>query len=153
HLLELHGLVPVVGGGDFAAVRGHADQHRLTTEGGATELADVELAAPAHGSRGGITDVRIVRPDHRTGVRAAMLQQCAQGVEHVPVAQVPGLGGAAIHGAVIVLGGHHHTGVALGIEEVASSRPMYSRRCASSALSCSVTACSQDGWPSITLWP
>ncbi len=58
-----------------------------------------------------------MRPHHRFGLFAALRQQRSQGVEHVPVAQVPGFAGAAIHGAVVLLGGEHHAGVAFGVEE------------------------------------
>ena len=75
--------------GHLAAVGRHADQHRVAAESRAAEFADIEFATPAHRGRRGIADVRVVRPDHCLGIRAAMIEQGTQRIEHVPVAQIP----------------------------------------------------------------
>src|SRR5947209_3237607 len=47
----------------------------------------------------------------------AVMEQPLQGVEHVAVAQVPGLGRAAVHDAVVAFGGVDDAGVLDGVEE------------------------------------
>src|SRR3954447_17548600 len=91
-LHDLHLVAPVIRRGDGAMVGAEADQGRLLAEGGAAELADVELALPAHLGGGGIADMAVMCPDHRLGIWPAALQQGAERVEHVPVAQVPAFG-------------------------------------------------------------
>src|SRR3712207_9554315 len=75
----------------FRSIRSKADQNGLIAVALAAELADVELALPAHGRGGGVADMGIVRPHHRLGI-VAPREQALERLEHVPVAQVPGLG-------------------------------------------------------------
>src|SRR3990167_3249784 len=117
-VLDVHLAIPVVGGGHLAMVGAHADQHGVVLPGNPAELTDVEFAAPAHGGGGSIADMRVVRPDHGFRRGAAVLQQGLQGLEHMPVAQVPRGRGAAVHDPVVLFGRPHHPGVLLGIEEV-----------------------------------
>lgn len=46
-----------------------------------------------------------------------MIEQGTHRIEHVPVAQIPGLRRAAVHRPIVVLRGKHHPRVAFGIEE------------------------------------
>src|SRR2546427_160598 len=62
-VLALGRCVPVGGGGDGAMVRGEADQDGVAAVPLAHELADVQLAAPAHVRRARVTEVRVMRPD------------------------------------------------------------------------------------------
>ena len=48
-----------------------------------------------------------------------MIEQGTQRIEHVPVAQIPGLRRAAVHRPIVVLRGKHHPRVAFGIEALA----------------------------------
>ena len=70
----------------------------------AAQLPDVDLLAhQSHFGESRIADMRIVRPHH--GLRAGSLEveQVVERLEHVPVAQIPGFGGAEIHRAIIGL--------------------------------------------------
>ena len=89
HLLHAHRPIPVVGGGDGAAVGAEADEIALVAIRLAHELADIQLAARAHLGVARIADVRVVLPHDRLGAAAAGLQQRLERVVHVPVAQVP----------------------------------------------------------------
>ncbi|MNE78943.1 hypothetical protein D3C80_1753900 [compost metagenome] len=59
----------------------------------------------------------VVSPDHRLGVGATVFQQRAQGIEHVPVAQVPGRRRTSVNGAVVLLCGDDYTGILRGVEK------------------------------------
>ena len=70
----------------------------------AAQLADVEFVAQlAHLRVPRIADVRVVRPHDRTASRPAGVEQVLQRLEHVRVAQIPGLGGAVIRRTVVRL--------------------------------------------------
>ena len=89
----------------LAAKENEPDQRRLTPELLAAELADVQLiACDAHIGMAGITDMSVVRPDDRLGIRAFGVEQVLERLEHVRVAQVPAFRAAIIHDAVIALG-------------------------------------------------
>ncbi len=118
HRLDLHRLVPVVGGRHRAVVRAEADQHGLVAEGLLRQFADIELPAPAHLRRRGVPDMGIVRPHHRLAQRPAAVQQVHQRVEHMPVTQVPGVVPGPIHHPVVLLGGLHHPGILSRVEAV-----------------------------------
>ena len=119
HLLHLHRRIPVGRRGDGAGVGAEADQGGLLAEAAAAQLAEIELAAhAAHVGEARVADVRVVRPHHRLGALAAMAEQVLQGLEHVAVAQVPALGAAVVHGAVVALGGGDQPGILRGIEEL-----------------------------------
>ena len=88
--LHFRGAIPVRGRHHRAGVGSEPDQRRLAAEALAAELADVQFAAlGAHVGEAGIADVRVVRPDHRLRRRPAQRQDMVEGLEHVPVAQVP----------------------------------------------------------------
>ena len=71
--------------------------------------SDMNPASPFYGrlyimwsdQRRGVTDVRIVRPYDRLSVRSPPLHQVVESVEHMPVAQVPGLCGGIVHRSII----------------------------------------------------
>jgi hypothetical protein len=86
------------------AVGAEADDHSHFGEPFAAQLADIDLAALTHVSRPSIADMRIVRPHDRLRTLAAPCQEPFQRLEHVPIAQVPGLGRAVIHDPAIALG-------------------------------------------------
>src|SRR3954453_21795768 len=97
--LDLHRRIPVAGGGDRPAIGAEADENDVIAIGGMAQLAEIELALPAHGRGGGIAGMRVVRPP--PGLAAlAMAEQRLQRLEHVTVAQIPRLARAAIHDAV-----------------------------------------------------
>src|SRR3546814_15406006 len=58
----------------------------------------------------------VMGPDHRLCAIAAMRKKRLERFEHVPVAQVPALGRAAVHGTVIAFGGANDPGVLHGVE-------------------------------------
>lgn len=93
--------VPVGRGGHGAVIGSEAEEIGIVAVLLPDELADVEFAPGGHLGRGGIADVGVVLPDHGLGVRAAEGEQRFQRVEHVLVAQVPGLGGAVVHDPVV----------------------------------------------------
>src|SRR6185312_11187278 len=68
HGLDAHRAVPVVGGGRGAAIRAKADQHGGVAERRFAGAADIDFALPAHCSRRGIADMRVVRPDYLPAV-------------------------------------------------------------------------------------
>ena len=55
--------------------------------GGAAGFANIELALPAHRRRGGIADMRIMRPDDRLRSFPARFKTAEQRIEHMAVAQ------------------------------------------------------------------
>ncbi len=88
----MHGPVPLVRGGDRAVVRPEADEERRPAEGLPAEVADVDLAAHAHLGGCRVAQVGVVLPHDGLRAGAAEPEQRLQRLEHVPVAQVPGLG-------------------------------------------------------------
>jgi hypothetical protein len=65
-----------------------ADQPGLVAPLFLAQLTDVELVALlAHLGMRGIADMAVVSPDHRLGVRPLGIQQLAERLEHVRVAQ------------------------------------------------------------------
>src|SRR3712207_7561956 len=58
----------------FRSIRSKADQNGLAAVALAAELADVELALPAHGRGGGVAAMGIVRPHHRSEEHTSELQ-------------------------------------------------------------------------------
>jgi hypothetical protein len=51
-------------------VRSEADQHRLVAICGTDQFNDIEFAIQAHRRSRGIADMRIMRPNCRTGIAA-----------------------------------------------------------------------------------
>ena len=91
-ILALGRSVPVGGRRDGAVVRGKADQDGVAAVPLAHELADVQLAAPAHVRRARVAEVGVMRPDG--DLRAPRLSfkvrdQRLERLDHVAVAQVP----------------------------------------------------------------
>src|SRR5712671_4851277 len=115
--LDLHRAVPIIGGRDGATVGAEADQHRLITISRTAELADVELALPAHRGRRGVADMRVVRPDDGLRLRTARTHQYLQRIEHMAVAQIPAFHRTAVHQPVITLGGPDDAGILRHVEE------------------------------------
>ena len=83
----------------------------------AAKLADIVLAAGCHLGRGGIPDMRIVRPHDGLAACAMKRQQVLQRLEHVGVAQIPRRARAIIHDAVIALRVGDETRILFGVEE------------------------------------
>ena len=81
------------------------------------------LADAAHLGEARVADVGVVRPDHRLGARAAWPRAGARSVSNMwRVAQVPALGAAVVHDAVVALGGGDQPRVLGGVEEAARRR-------------------------------
>jgi hypothetical protein len=99
-----------------------ADQHAVALAVSlADQLPDVDQPGIGHVGEPSVTDVGVVLPDHRLDVptSAATLvveDEPVQGVGHVGVADVPGLGSAMHHRAVGGLGAHGRPSVLLGGE-------------------------------------
>src|SRR3546814_9002488 len=66
----------------------------------------------------GIADMAVVRPDDGLGLRPLRVQQLAERLEHMRVAQVPAFRRAMIHDPVIFLGILDEPGVGMGVEEL-----------------------------------
>ena len=68
------------------------------------ELADIDLVSRlAHVGRCSVADVGVVCPAHGSRALSAPVHQMSEGVEHVSVAQVPGLCRAVVHGSIVSL--------------------------------------------------
>ena len=119
NLFDLHRPIPVGCRRHGAAVGAEADEHGGFGEPLAAQPADIDLVAHfTHFSRRGIADMRVVRPHHRLGAVAAPRQELLERLEHMPVAQVPGLGRSVIHDPVIALGRGNEARILRGIEEI-----------------------------------
>src|SRR3546814_19925333 len=66
----------------------------------------------------GIADMAVVRPDDGLGLWPLRVQQLAERLEHMRVAQVPAFRRAMIHDPVIFLGILDEPGVGMGVEEL-----------------------------------
>src|SRR5579883_1258124 len=115
---DLHLAVPMGRGGHLAAMRAEADQGDIVAPALTAELTETELAMDL--AQIGVTrvaDMRIMRPDDRLRFCAVRVEKMGQRFAHMPVAQIPGLRSAVIHGSVIALGGGDQARVLRGVEE------------------------------------
>src|SRR5438874_33570 len=105
YALELHITAPIRSCGHRTCMGAEADQGSLIAKPLPTELSDIELVADdSHVRVTRVADVRIMCPDDRLGAGTARLKQVYEGLEHVRVAQVPGLCAAVVHDAIVPLG-------------------------------------------------
>src|SRR5205807_1920073 len=113
----LHWRLPFPPRDDSASKRAETDQYDfLVRVRLADELADIHLTLVGHVGETGIADVRVVFPDNRLCTGPMMSHQALERFGHVPVANIPCLGPAADHRAVIGLGIPQHERVLLGGE-------------------------------------
>src|SRR5688572_5094600 len=86
-------------------MRAESDQRSLLTEPLTAKLPDIQLLADdAHFGIAGVADVRVMRPYDGFRIWPACFQKMPQRLEHVGIAQVPRIGAAIIHDAIIALG-------------------------------------------------
>lgn len=82
-----------------------SDHRRSFAEFLPTKLTDVEFAADrAHVGKASVADMGIMRPNHGLGLGPVSFEDMAQGLEHVRITQIPGLGTAIVHDPVVALG-------------------------------------------------
>ena len=114
HIHDSHVVIPLVRRRHGARVRAAAEDGDLVAaQVLAAQLADVELVAPrAHAGVARVTDMRVVRPDDGLA-RGVVLEETAEGVEHVRVAEGPRARGAVVHGFVVALSVADEVGVLL----------------------------------------
>src|SRR5215831_425750 len=115
--LDLHGSVPLGGGGHRAVIGPEAHQIRFVLVGGAAELANVVLPAPPHLRGRRVPDVRVVLPDDDPAVGAMKREQRLQRVEHVLVAKIPGRDGTIVERSIVALRIGDEAGVLGRVEE------------------------------------
>ncbi|MMZ60052.1 hypothetical protein D1872_221220 [compost metagenome] len=75
------------------------------------ELAYIHHAVLGHIGCPGVTDVRIVLPNHRLRIGAMKVQKFLQGVNHMAIPHIPGLRPASDHRSVIMLGIRSNQGI------------------------------------------
>ena len=119
--LALSRPAPIGSRGDGAVVSGKAHQNGVAAVALAHELANVQLAPPAHLRRPRVAQVRIVRPDNnlRTHVLAVeIFDQRVECLHHVLVAQVPGRNLLEKHRAIILLGVFDQARILFGVKKI-----------------------------------
>src|ERR1051326_3021158 len=102
HRLQFHWRIPIRRSGYRPPIGSKTNADKVRAVSRSAQLADVEFSLPAHRGRCRVTDVRVVRPNHSFRVWSAVTYQELKGIEHVPVAQVPGLARAFVHDAIIL---------------------------------------------------
>ena len=130
-MLAVRRTVPLRGCRHRAGVRREPDEHGARAVRLSNELADVQLAPLAHLGRARIAEMRVVRPDDHAGIGPLALEephQLTEGVDHVPIAEVPRVGAPAEHRAVVRLRVPDQTGILLGVEELVRGDPPVAAR-------------------------
>src|SRR5437762_11603340 len=88
--LDLHIAVPIARRGHGPGMRAEPDQGGILVEALAAELPDIQLLSHhPHVGVARVADMRVVGPDDRLGLWPPRLQQMAERLEHMRVAQIP----------------------------------------------------------------
>ena len=74
-VFQLSRRIPARGGRDGALIGGEPDEHGLMAMALADELTEVPLSSDAHLRCPGITQMRVMRPDHDFGLRGALIKE------------------------------------------------------------------------------